>query len=141
MGMLSASGRPSSSIPTSSMADIAFLLLIFFLVTTVFPKDNGLPIVLPKGIVDVPPSNVMHLLVEPRGPVEVRMGNSPQSQVVAAGAVGAVWRQALSANPRLIAAVETHPDAAYGRMVDVLDQLQGAGATRVSLKVLPRAPH
>ena len=37
--------RPSDEIPTSSMADIAFLLLIFFLVTTVFPKDKGLSIV------------------------------------------------------------------------------------------------
>ena len=34
--------RVSDEIPTSSMADIAFLLLIFFLVTTTFPKDKGL---------------------------------------------------------------------------------------------------
>jgi biopolymer transport protein ExbD len=33
----------SDEIPSSSMADIAFLLLIFFLVTTVFPKDRGTP--------------------------------------------------------------------------------------------------
>ena len=34
--------KVSDEVPTSSMADIAFLLLIFFLVTTVFPKDLSL---------------------------------------------------------------------------------------------------
>ena len=40
--------KVSDEIPSSSMADIAFLLLIFFLVTTTFPKDKGLAIVLPE---------------------------------------------------------------------------------------------
>ena len=40
--------KVSDEVPTSSMADIAFLLLIFFLVTTVFPRDKGLPMVLPE---------------------------------------------------------------------------------------------
>ena len=40
--------KVSDEIPTSSMADIAFLLLIFFLVTTTFPKDKGLAVVLPE---------------------------------------------------------------------------------------------
>ena len=30
------------SIPTSSMADIAFLLLVFFMVTTIFKLEDGL---------------------------------------------------------------------------------------------------
>jgi hypothetical protein len=40
--------KVSDKVPSSSMADIAFLLLIFFLVTTTFPKDKGLAIVLPE---------------------------------------------------------------------------------------------
>ena len=40
--------KVSDSIPTSSMADIAFLLLIFFLVTTTFDEEMGLQVVLPE---------------------------------------------------------------------------------------------
>ena len=37
-----------SEIPTSSMADIAFLLIIFFMVTAVFSATKGLDFKLPK---------------------------------------------------------------------------------------------
>ena len=36
-------------IPTSSMGDIAFLLLIFFMVTTIFREETGLPVELPRA--------------------------------------------------------------------------------------------
>ena len=36
--------KASEEIPSSSLADIAFLLLIFFMVTTVFPTDQERPI-------------------------------------------------------------------------------------------------
>ena len=39
----------TSEIPSGSMADIAFLLLIFFLVTTTIDTDKGLGIVLPPA--------------------------------------------------------------------------------------------
>jgi biopolymer transport protein ExbD len=40
-------GTPSE-IPTSSMADIAFLLIVFFMVTAVFSATKGLEFKLPK---------------------------------------------------------------------------------------------
>jgi biopolymer transport protein ExbD len=39
-------------------------------------------------------------------------------------------------NENLIAAVKTDPSAAYKHMINVLDQLQSAGAVRVSLQLL-----
>lgn len=137
MALLDTKGtRPSDSIPTSSMADIAFLLLIFFLVTTVFPKDKGLALVLPDRETPVSAANVLHLLVMPDGAIEMRRGDNPQGSLVVADEIADIWREAVTGNPDLIAAVKVSPEAAHHRMVDVLDQLQLAGARRISLQML-----
>ncbi|HSM59650.1 MAG TPA: biopolymer transporter ExbD [Longimicrobiales bacterium] len=130
--------RVSDEIPTSSMADIAFLLLIFFLVTNVFPKDKGLAIVLPEEAeeVQVSQKNILHLIVQPNGFVEVKRGESQQIQQMRAAEIEGLWRQEVAANPNLIAAVKTHPEAPYRYMMDVLDALHAANAERISLQIL-----
>ena len=130
--------KVSEEIPTSSMADIAFLLLIFFLVTTTFPKDKGLAIVLPEQgeEAQVSQRNILHLIVQPTGIVDVRRGEAEQIQQMRAEQIEALWRQEISSNPNLIAAVKTHPDASYEHMVDVLDALHSASAERISLQIL-----
>ena len=130
--------RVSGEIPTASMADIAFLLLVFFLVTTVFDEEKGLPIVLPEQQeeVEVSQKNILHLAIRPDGVVEVRRGESPQVQAAQSEEIGTIWRFELARNPNLIAAVKTYPDAAYRHMINVLDQLQTAGAERISLQIM-----
>lgn len=130
--------KVSDEIPSSSMADIAFLLLIFFLVTTTFPKDKGLQLVLPEQgeTQEVSLKNVLHIIVQPTGEVIIKRGESQQEQTVRADALKSIWRQDVEDNPNLIASVNTHPDAPYRMMVDVLDALQAAGAERISLNLL-----
>ena len=130
--------KVSDEVPTSSMADIAFLLLIFFLVTTVFPKDKGLAVVLPEpGVTqEISQKNILHLIIQPTGIVEVKRGENQQVQTMRPQEIEGLWRQEISANPNLIAAVKTHPDAPYKFMVDVLDALQAAHAERISLQIL-----
>ncbi len=138
MAILNKKSKVSDEVPTSSMADIAFLLLIFFLVTTVFPRDKGLPVVLPEQAeeVEVSQKNILHLIVQPTGVVDVKRGESEQIQQLRPDDIESLWRQEITANPLLIAAVKTHPDAPYRYMIDVLDGLQAAGAERISLQVL-----
>ncbi len=129
--------KVNDKVPSSSMADIAFLLLIFFLVTTTFPKDKGLAIVLPEegGEVEISPRNILHIIIQPNGLVVVKRGESQAEQVVTPEAIEGLWRQDVSENENLIAAVKTHPDAPYRFMVDVLDALHTAGAIRISLQL------
>ena len=138
MAMLKKKSRASGDIPTSSMADIAFLLLIFFLVTTIFDEEKGLSIVLPEQGVEaeVSQNNILHLTVQPNGIVEVKRGESPQIQQASPADIGGIWRLEVQQNPNLIAAVKTAPNAPYRYMIDVLDQLQSVGAERVNLGLL-----
>lgn len=138
MAIIRKKSRVSGEIPTASMADIAFLLLIFFLVTTVFDEEKGLPIVLPEQSkeVEVSQKNILHLIIRPDGIVEVKRGESPQVQTAGSSEIEAIWRMEVANNPNLIAAVKTYPDAKYEHMVNVLDELQSAGAERISLQIM-----
>ncbi len=138
MAILNRKERVSDEIPTASMADIAFLLLVFFLTTTVFNEEKGLPIVLPEKSeeVEVSAKNLLFMLVQPDGSVIVKRGESEQEQVVTYRQIEGILRQELSANPNLIAAVKTDPTAAYRHMINVLDEVKKAGAERISLQIL-----
>ncbi len=132
--------KVTDDIPTSSTADIAFLLLIFFLVTTVFPKDKGLSIVLPEQgeTTAISSKNILFLIVRPDGIVDVKRGESTSIQQMRPAEVEGLWRQEVSANPNLIAAVKTDPDAPYKDMIAVVDALHLAKADRISLQVLEK---
>jgi biopolymer transport protein ExbD len=138
VAILSKKSKISDEIPSSSMADIAFLLLIFFLVTTVFPRDRGLRVVLPEEAeeVEVSQRNILHIHVWPDGLVRLTRGESTDVSVITPRQVEQVWRTEVGANPNLIAGVKTHPEAAHRYMIQVLDALQLAGASRISLQLL-----
>jgi biopolymer transport protein ExbD len=138
VAMLNKKQKVSDEIPSSSMADIAFLLLIFFLVTTVFPKDRGLRIVLPEAQeeVEVSQKNILHIDIQSNGTVLIRRGDSQNSSQVSPREIESLWRIEVAQNPNLIAAVKTHPEAQHRFMIQVLDGLQMAGAERISLQLL-----
>ena len=74
MPLLKKRKRREAEIPTASMADIAFLLLIFFLVTTTINVDTGIGMTLPPKLEeeDPPPvreRNMLKILVNDQGQV------------------------------------------------------------------------
>ena len=117
-------------IPTSSMTDIAFLLLIFFLVTTTIDTDKGLGIVLPPPgdiEIEIRKENILNCLINSQG--KVLLDEEPISVAQIHRVVG----QKLRKNDKLIISVKTHPKTAYNDYVRVIDQLKMADAKRISI--------
>ncbi|MCK4321334.1 biopolymer transporter ExbD [candidate division WOR-3 bacterium] len=118
-----------AEIPTVSMADIAFLLLIFFMVTTVFANEIGLQILLPeKGQeVKVKSENIQKVYVEEMG--GIRLNGEPVDQDDFVNEIKAI----LSVNKDAIFSIKTHPKSKYQYMINAFDKLRLANAERVSL--------
>ena len=117
-------------IPTSSMADIAFLLLIFFLVTTTIDTDKGLGIVLPPPgdiEIEIRKENILNCLINSQG--KVLLDEEPISVAQIHRIVGQKMRK----NDKLIISVKAHPKTAYNDYVRVIDQLKMADAKRISI--------
>ena len=57
--------KPTAEIPTSSMADIAFLLIVFFMLTTVFAADRGVNHKNPPQQIADTPEEAMYLQIKP----------------------------------------------------------------------------
>ncbi|RLG63494.1 biopolymer transporter ExbD, partial [archaeon] len=70
-------------ISTPGMADIAFQLIIFFLLTTVFMHEHGLRLVLPeKGEeVRVKKENIAEVYVNARGQVKIKDMEVPVDRI------------------------------------------------------------
>ena len=117
-------------IPTSSMADIAFLLLIFFLVTTTIDTDKGLGIVLPPAgdvEIEIRKENILNCLINWRG--KVLEDEEPTPIETLSRIVGRRLRE----NDKLIVSVKAHPKTAYTDYIRVIDQLKMADAKRISI--------
>ena len=116
-------------IPTSSMADIAFLLLIFFLVTTTIDIDKGLGLVLPAEgeTIEIKKKNILNCLINSSG--MVLLGGEP----VNLKDVSRIVKEKLRENNKLIISVKTHKKTRYKDYVAIIDQLKIADATRISI--------
>lgn len=126
--------RVSIRLDMTPMVDIAFLLLIFFMVTTVFRAPQAMEVNLPPqgAKVEVPESNVMTMFINPDGRFLYRMAQGP---LVATSMkdLSQLFTDNVKLNPELIVLVKVHRSAKYETMVDVMDELEIANMARFSL--------
>ncbi len=125
------SPKATPEISQASTADIAFLLLIFFISTTVFETEFGIPLQLPGlggSTVRVKRDNVLTIKTDSSGTIYV------DDTVYSLRQVKGLVEAEIEANENLIVSIETTSDAAYERMIDVLDEVKSAKAPRISIK-------
>tara|TARA_B100001245_G_C22605936_1_gene299796 strand:- start:187 stop:588 length:402 start_codon:yes stop_codon:yes gene_type:complete len=127
--MINKSRRPAQEINSSSMADIAFLLLVFFLVTTTISMDKGISLVLPSegNELEVNRKNIVNILMNESG--KVLLDDKPTK----ISAVRGIVERKIASNPNLIFSVQTHPRTKYQDYLNILDQLKEAKATKISI--------
>jgi biopolymer transport protein ExbD len=128
-----ARSRPDQEIHAGAMSDIAFLLLIFFLVTTIFALEQGIPLMLPGKTsknVKIKRDNILIVQAHANGSIVV------DKEVVGLQRLRPLIERRLAENDKLVIVIETHPDSEYGLMIDILDELRLADARRISLKTM-----
>ncbi len=131
------SKRISIRLDMTPMVDIAFLLLIFFMVTTVFLAPQTMEINLPPSEqkVDVAESNLMTLYVTEDNLVYWSIGRDTPERVEMEEIQSMLLEQNTE-NPNLITLVKLDRQARYHMMVDMLDELNIGNITRFSVATL-----
>jgi biopolymer transport protein ExbD len=126
--------EPLGELRMDSTADVAFLLLIFFIVTTIFAAEQGLTLVLPgkqkdqTDSVKVKESNIATLYVDENNFITL------DRKAIEINHIKQAIEDRIMSNPKLVVVLKIHPDADYGKMVACLDELRLANANKVSLK-------
>ena len=127
--MIKKKRRDLQEINSSSMADIAFLLLVFFLVTTTISMDKGISLVLPSegNEIEVNKINIVNILVNETG--KVLLDDRPTKLKDIKG----IAEKRITQNNKVIFSVQTHPRTKYQVYIQVLDQLKSAKAQKISI--------
>jgi len=121
--------RQETEIPTASTADIAFLLIIFFMLTTVFRTEFGLKLTLPIAEATeriMKRRNVAHIWLDQAGRTSI------DDNILDKNSVISVTSDKIADNPDLIMVVRADQEIGYGKVNDVLEALKEAGALKIT---------
>jgi len=128
-GGLQRKSKASQQIPSSSLADIAFLLLIFFMVSTVFQTDKDRPIEWAAAEatekIDEKQKNILNIWVETNGSVFINDVQVAMSEV--GGVVGPLY----GSNRSLVISIRSDRSVPYRFIDAVQEELVSANVLRV----------
>lgn len=130
--------KGKAEIPTSSMSDIAFLLIIFFMATTKFDVKEGIKIVLPQATDSAQETQTLTLTEKEMTRMQIIADgrlviNKEEPRRFSAGELDALIEAKLKENSQMIFRVITDRDATYDNMIFVVDRLKANNAEKISL--------
>ncbi len=125
--------RPNPEIPTSSMSDISFLLLLFFLVSTVIDVDTGIGLTLPEYIpieqqevVPLSKDRLAALLINETGDV-LSNGDIISIPQIQKNLVERITKKiGQPKTKKLVVSVKVDRKTNYNLYIQALDQVKGA---------------
>ena len=126
--------HPGNVIPTASMADIAMLLLIFFLSTAIFRSEEAMSVRLPGAFTGerIRREDAIAIWLGPDGRVAFNDAAVPLDQV------GAILARKLERNPGLTIALRADARVPYRLVAGILEQMKQAHAPRVAFTSVGR---
>ena len=118
-----------ATIPTASMADVAFLLIVFFLITTSLTKDKGIGFTLPApdAAIRIPRRNISNVRIDADGILY------HDNEQITADRLANRIRIMTGENPDMYVSVTTDPDARYEWFIEATDEIMKSGNTRISI--------
>ena len=127
----------SSEIPTSSMPDIIFMLLIFFMVTTVLREYSGLPVNIPKAekIEKLKGKrHTAHIWISKEGLVSIN------DRLFSVQDVAKIMYDKRVSDPQVIVSLKADEEAKMGLISSIHEELREADALKLnySTKTLVR---
>ena len=119
-----------AEINITPMLDIVFIMLIFFIVTTSFVKEQGLEVSRPSS---APPKEIQ----QDKGPIVVKISSgsliSVKGRILEPGVVQANLERERAEKPASPLIVAAHPDADTEALVTILDAAKAVGIESVSV--------
>jgi biopolymer transport protein ExbD len=122
--------KAESDIPMSSIADIAFLLIIFFMVTTTFPQERPMRMPWPEAEatekLDEQRKNILHVFVTADGNVFINDQRIPNEQV--SNLIAPMYAN----NQSLLISLRADRNTPYGTIYNLQEEFQEAGSLRLT---------
>ena len=127
--MISKRKRKVDEVNSSSMADIAFLLLVFFLVTTTISMDKGINIILQAegSNKDVNTEDIINVVLAADGSIVF------DEKLKKIHEIKGLVENEIRKNKNMIFSIKTSTRADYQDYVALLDEFKKAKAKKISI--------
>jgi biopolymer transport protein ExbD len=141
------SSSSDSEIPTASLADVVFVLLLFFMVTTTLRKTDMKVKVYythADNIEKISQKNLLsYIYVGPRtggtkGKETRNAGIQINNSIVSMNDISSIMHKKYVDQPRLIVSIRMDKHTKTGVLIDIQKQLQDAGALRINYSAKPK---
>lgn len=139
-----AAEESNPALDISSLIDVCFLLLIYFLVTsTITPRESdlGMQLPSPNQTVDQPPIDPLYIRIESNGAIYTGVGAAQQAMdndvtardlPLLRGQLDMYASAARAANSKPLVQINADPESTQQRVIDVLNALAGVNINSVT---------